>query len=136
VLFLTGTISSFALSALLRASITVVPGVRRGLLERLSRATGAVVLPSVNFVDKLPEAEIIGRAAGFDVRLLRTPRTARTAEGADAGAEGAADAAPAPFLPLSARSYVVVDGCPEHLGVTVLLRGAPSETRALKPVLR
>ena len=47
---------------LLRGSASVVPGVKLSQLHRLSRSSGARILPSVNFLDKLAEAEVIGTA--------------------------------------------------------------------------
>lgn len=55
-------IISQALEMLLRGSAAVVPGVKLAQLHRLSRATGARILPSVNFLDKLDEVEVIGTA--------------------------------------------------------------------------
>lgn len=51
-----------ALEMLLRGSTAVIPGVKLQQLHRLSRSTGARILPSVNFLDKLDEAEVIGTA--------------------------------------------------------------------------
>ena len=45
---------------LLRGSASVVPGVKPSQLHRLSRSTGARILPSVNFLDKLGESDVIG----------------------------------------------------------------------------
>jgi hypothetical protein len=72
VLFVTGTVSSAALEMLLGGSASVVPGVKLSLLHRLSRFTGARILPSVNLLDKIEESDVIGVAAGrFFVKSLQ-----------------------------------------------------------------
>jgi hypothetical protein len=71
VLFVSGTVSSAALEMLLGGSTTVVPGMRLAQLHRLSRVSGARILPSVNLLDKFNESEVIGTASRFYVRILQ-----------------------------------------------------------------
>jgi hypothetical protein len=56
-------VSVLAQAMLLRAGVSLVTGVPAANLHRLSRATGARILPSINYVDKLAAAETVGCGA-------------------------------------------------------------------------
>lgn len=63
-----------------------------------------------------------------DSRTSAAPYSAPPASAAATAAASRAAAATAP--------YIVVEGCPPHLGCTVLLRGHPDDVLAAKRVLR
>ena len=110
VIFSTRPVSSMLSALLLRSNVVIVPNVKQSTLHWLSRVSGARILSSVNFLNLLPAHEVIGtNAAGFSATASATPR-----------------------MPL-----ISLTGSPEHLGVTVLLRGGPlAELRAAKFALR
>lgn len=205
VLLVARSVSRLAQELLLRGGVSVISHVKLAALQRVSRCSGARILPSINYLDKLPAADIVGTTAGrFIVRTVPVP-IAMPAYGSPApsalrsqfaslqqssmytpqGAVGVLSASKSwlgyasmstpgnnsssavngsgAMTPLhwdanatpklmkttsssysistpSARrarvTYVVVEGCPEHLGCTVVLRGHASDLARAKRILR
>ena len=100
VLCLSQSVSRTAQGLLLRAHVAVVPGVKPALLQLLSRCSGARILPSTNYIDKLPAADVVGTlAARFVVKVLAVPPGWFDAED-----DAEAQPAPAPAVPAPAVS--------------------------------
>ena len=95
-------------------NVACVTNVKPSLLQRLSRLTGATVISSTNYIDKLTPAEAVGSCKRVSLRSFPHPRES---EPHYRGRRGR-------------LTYLVVDGCPPSLGCSIILRGAS------KPVLR
>lgn len=113
VLLVEKSVSSYAQEYLLAKDISLVLNVKRSLLERVARCTGAHIVPSM---DKISSARL-GNCEVF--RLERIVEDCSVAH-----------------LPnkKSTKTLMFFEGCPRRLGCTVLLRGAHSEL--LKKVKR
>jgi hypothetical protein len=174
-LFVSRNVSRLAQEMLLRGSVSVVSQLKPSILHRVSRCTGARILPSINYLDKMAPGDIVGTTAGrFVMRTLAvpldrfsplaasrhggaagsgsmlvaaTPRSdPRSSPGsgafsrlAQADASTAATGAPGAAPGISKRSratYVVLEGCPPHLGCTILLRGHRGDLARAKTILR
>ena len=105
---------------LLRDNVTQVLNVKRSVLRRLSRATGARIVDCVDHVDKIDPNKVVGTKCGsfrishFGLEPVRTAQE-----------EGACN------------SYLVFEDCPKDLGVTVVFRGCDSADtgKVLKRIL-
>lgn len=125
VVFVSRAVTSLAMEALRKGGVSVVSSIHPNILQWLSRVAGARIVPSMNFVDKLPINEVIGCGASKFSVTDPDPN-------GDAGRGRTAGAAPtAPNVPL-----MTLRGSAERLGVTVLLRGADADLRRAKMVLR
>eukprot|EP00252_Welwitschia_mirabilis_P006933 TRINITY_DN1789_c0_g1_i11.p1 TRINITY_DN1789_c0_g1~~TRINITY_DN1789_c0_g1_i11.p1 ORF type:complete len:1967 (+),score=353.98 TRINITY_DN1789_c0_g1_i11:165-6065(+) len=103
VLLVEKTVSGYARKSLQAKQITFVLNVKRPLLERIARCTGAQVVPSI---DNLATAKV-GHCENFQVKRFLE-------EHGSAGQNGKK----------LARTLMFFDGCPTRLGCTVLLKGA------------
>ncbi|KAJ4972617.1 hypothetical protein NE237_005791 [Protea cynaroides] len=106
VLLVEKSVSSYAQEYLLAKEISLVLNVKRPLLERIARCTGALIVPSI---DNLPKARL-GRCENF--RLERVSEECTTSS-----------------LPNkeSSKTLMFFEGCPKPLGCTVLLKGTCHE---------
>ncbi|XP_078440795.1 FORMS APLOID AND BINUCLEATE CELLS 1C isoform X2 [Wolffia australiana] len=102
VLLVEKSVSSYAQEYLLAKEISLVLNVKRPLLERIARCTGARILPSVDAIasSRLGHCEIF--------------RVERTSE------EGLAGNLP---CKKPCKTLMFFEGCPRHRGCTVLLKG-------------
>ncbi|CAE7939531.1 FAB1C [Symbiodinium sp. KB8] len=142
------------LEELAMQGVVAVPFVKRGVLVRVSRATGAAVVPSVNHLDKLPRAAVIGRARRFRVEpiSLLPPgtsfpeaevqvggglgRVAGLHPGESASAATRAVVERARAMRAATASLMRVDANPGQQGCTVILRGGPAALKSAKAALR
>lgn len=106
VLLVEKTVAGFAQDKLLDKEVSVVLNVKRPLLERIARCTGAHVLSSL---DNLTAAKA-GQCEQF--------RIERFEEDLKAGVPGTKK---------TSKYLMFFEGCPRPLGCTVLLRGAGTE---------
>lgn len=113
VLLVERTVSRYAQEYLLEKEISLVLNVKRPLLERIARCTGAHIVPSV---DNLT-APKLGHCEFFHVEKFMEEH-------------GSADQAGKKLL----KTLMFFDGCPKPLGCTVLLKGANGDE--LKKVKR
>ncbi|XP_031114168.1 putative 1-phosphatidylinositol-3-phosphate 5-kinase FAB1C [Ipomoea triloba] len=110
VLLVEKSVSSYAQELLLAKEISLVLNVKRPVLERIARCTGASVTPSVDNISttRLGHCE-----------LFRLEKVAEEHE---------------PTNKKPSKTLMFFDGCPRRLGCTVLLKGLPIEV--LKKVKR
>ncbi|RZC61333.1 hypothetical protein C5167_023081 [Papaver somniferum] len=106
VLLVEKSVSSYAQEYLLEKEISLVLNVKRHLLERIARCTGAHIVPST---DNLSAARL-GHCEVF--RLERVLEDCSAANQPNKK---------------SAKTLMFFEGCPRRLGCTVLLRGASRE---------
>jgi hypothetical protein len=133
VLFASRAVSRLAQEMLLKGAVAVVANMKPVNLQRVSRISGARILPSINYIDKIAEHELVGsQATRFLVRTLEVPCAAGTRktppqqqDGAHAGADS-----------VSRIAYIVLEGAPPHPVTTVVLRGDARDLAAAKAVLR
>ncbi|CAI9760555.1 unnamed protein product [Fraxinus pennsylvanica] len=116
VLLVEKTVSRYAQDYLLAKDISLVLNIKRPLLERISRCTGADIVPSIDHL-KAPK---LGYCDSFHVeRFLE--------EHGNAG-KG---------LKNSTRTLMFFEGCPKPLGCTILLKGASGdELKKVKHVVQ
>jgi len=143
-----------ALEELARQGVVAVPFVKRSVLARVSRATGAAVVPSVNHLDKLPRASVIGRARRFRVAHVSLVRPGTgfpdssagqgVGLGRVAGVHPGESASPATravaertrALRASSVTVMRLDAEPGQQACTVMLRGDPAGLKSAKAALR
>ncbi|KAF6149834.1 hypothetical protein GIB67_010908 [Kingdonia uniflora] len=106
VLLVEKSVSSYAQEYLLAKEISLVLNVKRPLLERIARCTGALIVPSTN---KILSARL-GHCEIF--------RLERMVEDCVVSHESNKK---------SARTLMFFEGCPRRLGCTILLKGACRE---------
>ncbi|XP_077230408.1 FORMS APLOID AND BINUCLEATE CELLS 1C [Tasmannia lanceolata] len=106
VLLVEKSVSSYAQEYLLAKEISLVLNVKRPLLERIARCTGAHIVPSI---DKLASTRL-GQCEVF--RLERVSEECGFPEQPNKK---------------STKTLMFFDGCPRRLGCTVLLRGTCRE---------
>ncbi|KAG0585739.1 hypothetical protein M758_2G033500 [Ceratodon purpureus] len=106
VLLVEKTVAGFAQDKLLDKEVSVVLNVKRPLLERIARCTGAQVVSSL---DNLTAAKV-GQCELF--------RIERFEEDLNAGVPGTKK---------TSKYLTTFEGCPRPLGCTILLRGAGTE---------
>ncbi|KAF8390053.1 hypothetical protein HHK36_024574 [Tetracentron sinense] len=116
VLLVEKSVSSYAQEYLLAKEISLVLNVKRPLLERIARCTGAVIVPSV---DKLSSTRL-GHCEIF--RLERVSEKCSIANLTNKKL---------------AKSLMFFEGCPRRLGCTVLLKGiCHEELKKVKHVVQ
>ena len=99
VLLVEKSVSSYAQEYLLAKEISLVLNVKRPLLERIARCTGALIIPSV---DKIPVARV-GQCELF--RLERVSEELETANQSNKK---------------PSKTLMYFEGCPRRLGCTVI----------------
>ncbi|KAJ1727299.1 Mitochondrial distribution and morphology protein 12, partial [Coemansia biformis] len=87
------------LEGLMRNRIAVVQGVKRGVIRAVARCTGAEIVTSMDKFSSYPRT---GTCEALAVQTYEHPS-----------------------LPEFRKSFVFLDGCIEHLGGTIVLRGEP-----------
>ncbi|KAF3432202.1 hypothetical protein FNV43_RR26941 [Rhamnella rubrinervis] len=103
VLLVEKSVSSYAQEYLLEKEISLVLNVKRPLLERIARCTGALITPSVDNISKTR----LGHCELF--RLEKVSERHETAN---------------QFNRKPSKTLMFFEGCPRRLGCTVLLKGA------------
>jgi hypothetical protein len=152
VILVSRSVSRLALELLLENNVTVIPNVKYVTLQRVSRASGARILPSLYALDKMSPDEIIGTTAGhFAARSvlvsssnsgavgtnLSSPITYETTSSSSSSSVSLFSSPSSLSSSRSMRSsYIVFEDCPEHLGCTVLLRGRSEDLARIKMILR
>ncbi|KAL2904716.1 putative 1-phosphatidylinositol-3-phosphate 5-kinase FAB1C [Bienertia sinuspersici] len=106
VLLVEKSVSSYAQEYLLEKEISLVLNVKRPLLERIARSTGALITPSV---DNISVARV-GHCELF--RLEKVSEELETSN---------------QFNKRSSKTLMFFEGCPRRLGCTVLLKGLRRE---------
>ncbi|KAI3744404.1 hypothetical protein L1987_57484 [Smallanthus sonchifolius] len=106
VLLVEKSVSSYAQEYLLAKEISLVSNIKRPLLERIARCTGALVTPSV---DKITTTRL------GQCELFRLEKFAEHHEDASH------------FTKKPSKTLMFFDGCPRRLGCTVLLKGSCQE---------
>ncbi|XP_042511075.1 putative 1-phosphatidylinositol-3-phosphate 5-kinase FAB1C isoform X2 [Macadamia integrifolia] len=106
VLLVEKSVSSYAQEYLLAKEISLVLNVKRPLLERIARCTGALIVPSI---DDFPKARM-GHCETF--RLERVSEECFSSNQPNKK---------------SSKTLMFFEGCPRRLGCTVLLRGTCRE---------
>ncbi|KAJ4961972.1 hypothetical protein NE237_021882 [Protea cynaroides] len=116
VLLVEKSVSSYAQEYLLAKEISLVLNVKRPLLERIARCTGALILPSI---DNIPKAQL-GRCETF--RLERVSEECTSSSQTNKRLS---------------KTLMFFEGCPRRLGCTVLLRGmCREELKKVKHVVQ
>ncbi|KAK4263936.1 hypothetical protein QN277_029286 [Acacia crassicarpa] len=106
VLLVEKTVASCAQEYLLAKEISLVLNVKRSLLERIARCTGALITPSIDYLS----TAVLGHCELF--RLNRMVEDHETAN---------------QFNKKPSKTLMFFQGCPRRLGCTVLLKGACRE---------
>ncbi|KAJ4843400.1 hypothetical protein Tsubulata_013306 [Turnera subulata] len=106
VLLVEKSVSPFSQEYLLSKEISLVLNVKRPLLERIGRCTGALISPSIDHIS----TSRLGHCELF--RLERVTEEHETVN---------------QFNRKPYKTLMFFEGCPRRLGCTVLLRGAPRE---------
>lgn len=115
VLLVEKTVSSYAQEYLLAKDISLVLNVKRTLLERIARCTGALVTPSV---DKISTARL-GQCELFHLEKVAEEHEATNQ-----------------FNKKPSKTLMYFEGCPNRLGCTVLLKGScREELKKVKSVI-
>ncbi|KAL1209475.1 putative 1-phosphatidylinositol-3-phosphate 5-kinase FAB1C [Cardamine amara subsp. amara] len=116
VLLVEKSVSSYAQQYLLEKEISLVLNVKRSLLDRISRCTGAVVCPSV---DRISTARL------GHCELFRTEKVLEQHEASNQSNRKLS------------RTLMYFEGCPRRLGCTVVLRGScREELKKVKHVIQ
>ncbi|KAB1208192.1 putative 1-phosphatidylinositol-3-phosphate 5-kinase FAB1C [Morella rubra] len=116
VLLVEKSVSSYAQEYLLAKEISLVLNVKRPLLERIARCTGAVITPSI---------DSISMARMGHCELFRLERVAEEHE------------TPNQFHKKPSKTLMYFEGCPRRLGCTVLLKGTcREELKKVKDVVQ
>jgi len=108
--------------------VSVMQNVKPQLLERISRMTGAMMLPSTDHMIQQYGEECLGSCGRFWLRLVQDNPEKHSAA--------------RPLRILRTRvargsTYAYLEGCPSELGCTIVLRGASRETlAAVKEIIR
>ncbi|TYI77948.1 hypothetical protein E1A91_D06G176300v1 [Gossypium mustelinum] len=103
ILLVEKSVSRFAQEYLLEKNISLVLNIKRPLLERISRCTGAQIVPSVDHLF----SQKLGYCEKFHVERFR--------EDLGSARQGGKKLA---------KTLMYFEGCPKPLGCTILLRGA------------
>ncbi|KAJ0095897.1 hypothetical protein Patl1_15294 [Pistacia atlantica] len=106
VLLVEKSVSSYAQELLLTKEISLVLNVKKPLLERIARCTGALISPSIDSVS----AARLGHC-----ELFRLEKVSEEHEPTSQ------------FNKKPSKTLMYFEGCPRRLGCTVLLRGASRE---------
>ncbi|KAL9229278.1 hypothetical protein vseg_004763 [Gypsophila vaccaria] len=116
VLLVEKSVSSYAQEYLLTKEISLVLNVKRSLLERIARCTGASITPSVDFIHK---------ARLGNCHIFRIEKVSEEHETANQ------------FNKKPSKTLMYFEGCPRRLGCTVLLKGlCKEELKKIKHVLQ
>ncbi|GAB2225600.1 hypothetical protein Droror1_Dr00006397 [Drosera rotundifolia] len=116
ILLVEKTVSRFAQDYILGKSISLVLNIKRPLLERIARCTGAHVVPSVDHLS----SQKLGYCDSFHVEKF-------VEEHGTAGQGGRK----------LMKNLMYFEGCPKPLGCTILLRGASvDELKKVKHVIQ
>ncbi|KAJ6847495.1 1-phosphatidylinositol-3-phosphate 5-kinase FAB1B-like isoform X1 [Iris pallida] len=116
VLLVEKSVSRFAQDCLLAKNISLVLNIKRPLLERIARCTGAQIVPSVDHLS----SQKLGHCDLFHVEKFN--------EEHDSTGQGERK---------MTKTLMFFEGCPKPLGCTVLLRGANSdELKKVKHVVQ
>ncbi|KAL3654471.1 hypothetical protein CASFOL_004152 [Castilleja foliolosa] len=116
ILIVEKSVSSFALEHLLAKDISLVLNVKRPLLERIARCTGASITPSTEHISttRLGHCELF--------RLEKVPEEHEPVN---------------QFNKKPTKTLMFFEGCPRRLGCTVVLRGSyREELKKVKHVLQ
>ncbi|KAL7240259.1 hypothetical protein ACSBR2_006008 [Camellia fascicularis] len=103
VLLVEKSVSSYAQQYLLEKEISLVLNVKRPLLERIARCTGALITPSIDAISTTR----LGRC-----ELFRLEKVSKELEKANQ------------FKKKPSKTLMFFEGCPRRLGCTVLLKGS------------
>ncbi|KAL1568558.1 1-phosphatidylinositol-3-phosphate 5-kinase [Salvia divinorum] len=106
VLLVEKSVSSFAQEQLLEKEISLVLNVKRPLLERIARCTGALVTPSI---DHLPKTRL-GHCELFHLEKITEDHESVNQ-----------------FNKKPSKTLMFFEGCPRRLGCTVVLKGSSLE---------
>ncbi|CAL9054724.1 1-phosphatidylinositol-3-phosphate 5-kinase FAB1B-like [Musa acuminata AAA Group] len=116
VLLVEKSVSRFAQDYLLAKDISLVLNIKRPLLERITRCTGAHIVPSIDHLS----SPMLGRCDLFHVEKYREDHTTAAQGGKK-----------------MLKNLMFFEGCPKPLGCTVLLKGASvDELKKVKPVVQ
>ncbi|KAE8669748.1 1-phosphatidylinositol-3-phosphate 5-kinase FAB1B [Hibiscus syriacus] len=116
ILLVEKTVSRFAQEFLLEKNISLVLNIKRPLLERIARCTGAQIIPSIDHLF----SQNLGYCEKFHVERFRE----------DLGSAGQGGKK-------LVKTLMYFEGCPEPLGCTILLRGAKGdELKKVKHVVQ
>ncbi|KAK4779853.1 hypothetical protein SAY87_015959 [Trapa incisa] len=116
VLLVEKSVSSYALEYLLTKGISLVSNIKRPLLERIARCTGAPVTPSTDRIAtaRLGHCELFRLTRVFEEHMVVDQSCRKPC-----------------------KTLMYFEGCPRRLGCTVLLRGAcHEELKKVKHVLQ
>lgn len=104
ILLVEKSVSSYAQEYLLKKEISLVLNVKRPLLERISRCTGAEIVPSIDDIAsaRLGQCEIFRIAKVFEHCPQGEPLNKR-----------------------SMKTWMFFEGCPRRLGCTVIMIDPP-----------
>ncbi|KAK8629218.1 hypothetical protein V6N13_078069 [Hibiscus sabdariffa] len=116
ILLVEKSVSRFAQEYLLEKNISLVLNIKKPLLERIARCTGAQIIPSIDHLF----AQKLGYCEKFHVERFRE----------DHGSAGQGGKK-------LAKTLMYFEGCPKPLGCTILLRGANrDELKKVKHVVQ
>ncbi|GAB2268911.1 1-phosphatidylinositol-3-phosphate 5-kinase fab1b [Dionaea muscipula] len=116
VLLVEKSVSRFAQDYILGKNITLVLNIKRPLLERIARCTGAQIVPSVDHLS----APKLGYCELFHVEKFLEDHSSSGQSGKKL-----------------AKNLMYFEGCPKPLGCTILLRGANvDELKKVKHVIQ
>ncbi|KAL1914822.1 uncharacterized protein VTP21DRAFT_7914 [Calcarisporiella thermophila] len=97
-------VSRMALDFLLKANIAVAYNVKPSMIDAVARCTQAVIVPSM---DKLGMEPQLGKCGVFSCKTFVHE-----------------------LIPNRRKTFMYFDGCPKHLGCTLVLRGGDIDTLA------
>ncbi|KAE8689489.1 1-phosphatidylinositol-3-phosphate 5-kinase FAB1A [Hibiscus syriacus] len=116
ILLVEKSVSRFAQEYLLEKDISLVLNIKRSLLERIARCTGAQIIPSIDHLF----SQKLGYCEKFHVERFRE----------DFGSPGQGGKK-------LAKTLMYFEGCPKPLGCTIILRGANGdELKKIKHVVQ
>ncbi|KAL3668172.1 hypothetical protein V7S43_007034 [Phytophthora oleae] len=139
VIFVEKTVSRYAQEILCERKISIVLNVKSEMLHRIARHTGAEVLTSVDHVDKVNSAKVIGSCRSFVVKSIPVvpEKGISPAKKSLQALAGVFMKAPAVPSRLRTDTYLYLDGCDPLNGCTVLITGPSKQTlRILKQLTR
>ncbi|XP_042457179.1 1-phosphatidylinositol-3-phosphate 5-kinase FAB1B-like isoform X1 [Zingiber officinale] len=120
VLLVEKSVSRFAQDYLLAKNISLVLNIKKPLLERIARCTGAEIVPSIDRLDRLSSSPKLGHCDIFHVEKFIEEHDSACQEGKK---------------PI--KTLMFFRGCPKPLGCTILLKGASGdELKKVKHVLQ
>ena len=142
-----GSISNLAMKALLQKKphlgtsskgVAVLANVKLRILYRVSRCTGALILPSIHHIDKMDTRHIVGYARKFYVRREKQ-KTARNRlhQSTDISFADATQALSRIQKSNSSETHLaVIEGASTELVGTIVLYGDKKLLRLLKRIIR